>query len=210
MVKVYTNRMVPKKSIGRPIYNRIISLPAHARCPFCGIGTVNTLDHYLPKSFFPVFSVTPQNLVPACTWCQREKMEYYPTTDGDQLLHPYYDDLDNETWLNAQVIPGDPAAFQYFVSPPPHWTNEQKKRVASHVKELNLAVLFSSNAGSRLAEIRARLVDLLQKGGAAVVRSHLQEEIASIEKDHRNSWVAAMYRAAISSDWFCQGGFESK
>ena len=75
MVQVYTERMVPKTSTGRRIYNRIMSLPVNQRCPLCGIGTVNTLDHYLPKTHFPVFSVTPNNLVPACTWCQGTKLE---------------------------------------------------------------------------------------------------------------------------------------
>lgn len=210
MVKVYTLRMVPKTSIGRPIYDRIMSLPVHGKCPFCGIGTVNTLDHYLPKTHFPVYSVTPNNLVPACTWCQGEKLEYYSTTEGGQLLHPYFDDVDDDIWLSAEVVEVVPAVFRYFSSPPDHWTKSKKDRVAAHLKELNLPFLFSGNAGSRLAEIRARLINLLQKGGAAEVRAHLEEELGSIEADQKNSWVSAMYRAAISSDWFCQGGFEPK
>lgn len=207
MVKVYTLRMVPKTSTGRPIYDRIMSAPVHSRCPLCGIGTVNTLDHYLPKTHFPVYSVTPNNLVPACNWCQGEKSEYYPTTEGDQLLHPYFDDVDNEVWLAAEVVAGVPAGFRYFSSPPDHWMPSAKARVAAHLKELNLTVLFSSNAGSRLSEIRARLANLYQKGGADAVRAYLHEELFSIEADHRNSWAAAMYRAAVASDWFCNGGF---
>jgi hypothetical protein len=75
------------------------------------------------------------------------------------------------------------------------------------LKELKLPVLFSSNAGSRLSEIRVRLASLHQKGGEGAVRNHLCEELASIEADHKNSWAAAMYRAAVASDWFCNGGF---
>jgi len=207
MVKVYTLRMVPKTSKGRPTYDRIMSAPVHGRCPLCGIGTVNTLDHFLPKTYFPVFSVTPNNLVPACNWCQGAKSEYYPTTKGGQLLHPYFDNLDNEVWLAAEVIAGAPAGFRYFASPPDHWTPSAKARVAAHLKELNLPVLFSSNAGSRLSEIRARLASLHQKGGEGAVRKHLREQLASIEADHKNSWAAAMYRAAVASDRFCDGGF---
>lgn len=207
MVKVYTLRMVPKNSKGRPTYDRIMSAPPHRRCPLCGIGTVNTLDHYLPKTHFPVFSVTPNNLIPACEWCQGEKWEYYATTEGGQLLHPYFDNVDNEIWLAAEVVIGAPAGFRYFASPPVNWTQSAKERVATHLKELNLPELFSSNAGSRLSEIRSRLTNLHQRGGAAVVRNHLLEELASIEADHLNSWAAAMYRAATVSDWFCNGGF---
>jgi hypothetical protein len=103
MIKVYTERMVPKGRPGRPYYDRIFSKPVHGRCPFCGIGTVNTLDHYLPKTHFPVFSVTPNNLVPACSWCQGEKREYFPSTKAGQIIHPYFDDFGKETWLSATV-----------------------------------------------------------------------------------------------------------
>lgn len=207
MVKVYTLRMVPKSSKGRPIYDIIMTAPVNGRCPLCGIGTVNTLDHYLPKNFFPVYSVLPNNLVPVCNWCQGEKSDYYPTTEDEQLLHPYFDDLDNEVWLMAEVAEGSPAGFRYFASPPAHWTPSAKERVVAHLKKLNLQKLFSSNAGSRLSEIRARLTTLHQKGGGEAVREHLYEELASIEATHRNSWSAAMYRAAVASDWFCNGGF---
>ena len=181
--------------------------PVNGRCPLCGIGTVNTLDHYLPKTHFPVYSVTPNNLVPVCNWCQGEKSEYYPTTEGEQLLHPYFDDVDNEVWLAAEVVAGVPAGFRYFASPPDHWTPAAKERVVAHLTELNLLKLFSSNAGSRLSEIRARLTSLRQKGGEGAVHEHLYEELASIEANHKNSWTAAMYRAAVESDWFCNGGF---
>lgn len=207
IVKVYTLRMVPKRSKGRHIYDRIMSAPMHGRCPLCGIGTVNTLDHYLPKTYFPVFSVTPNNLVPVCQWCQREKSEYYPTTKDEQLLHPYFDDVDSEVWLAAAVDAGVPAVFRYFASPPAHWTRSAKARVKAHLKELKLPKLFTSNAASRLSEIRARLASLHQKGGEDAVRAYLREELASIEADHKNSWQAAMYRAAVASDWFCNGGF---
>ncbi|MDX8124412.1 hypothetical protein SKZ59_21785 [Janthinobacterium sp. GMG2] len=207
LVKVYTLRMVPKKAKGRQIYDRILSAPVNGRCPFCGIGTVNTLDHFLPKTHFPVFSVTPNNLVPACTWCQGEKMEYFATTAGGQLLHPYFDNFDQDIWLAADVVKGSPAAFRYHVSPPAHWAVNDKARVAAHLKELNLGLLFSSNAGSRLAEIRGRLVKLHNLGKMNAVRSHLEEELASMEEECKNSWVAAMYRAAVASNWFCDGGF---
>lgn len=207
MMDVYTQRMVPKSATGRRIYDRILSLPENGKCPLCGIGTVNTLDHYLPKEGFPVFSVTPWNLVAACQWCQREKGTYYPETKKEQLLHPYFDQLGQAIWLKAKVVPGAPAAFRFFASPPANWNGALKGRVVTHLKQLKLPKLFADNAGSRLVEIRGRLRRLRKKGGKKAVRAHLQEELESIEEDHANSWTAAMYRAAVASDWFCDGGF---
>jgi hypothetical protein len=105
------------------------------------------------------------------------------------------------------VVEGTPAAFRYHTAPPAKWALDDKARVAVHLKELNLGSLFSSNAGSRLTEIRGRLVKLHNAGGSNAVRAHLKEELDSMEDDCKNSWVAAMYRAALSSAWFCNGGF---
>lgn len=207
IVKVYTGRMAKKGSRGRPIYDKIMSAPENRRCPLCGIGTVNTLDHHLPKQEFPVFSVTPNNLVPVCQWCQSEKSTYFATTIGEQLLHPYFDNVDNDIWLEAEVVVDTPVGFRFFASPPGHWTQPEKDRVETHLRKLNLPFLFSSNAGSRLSEIRVHLSRLHQTGGPDSVRAHLLEELNSFDTVYRNSWTSAMYRAAVSNDWFCNGGF---
>ncbi|MBU1169151.1 MAG: hypothetical protein KKD44_06245 [Proteobacteria bacterium] len=105
------------------------------------------------------------------------------------------------------MLTGIPAAFRYFTSPPENWSMPAKTRVETHLKKLHLQELFSHNAGSRLSAIRFRLNKLHKKGGIDSVRAHLNEELESIEADFKNSWAAAMYRAAIDSDWFCDGGF---
>ena len=209
-IKIYTSRMVPKGATGRKVYDLIMQLPLNSRCPYCGIGTVNSIDHFLPKSIFPIYSVTPNNLVPACNWCQGEKSEYFSSTKGDQILHPYFDEFfDSAIWLVATVVNSAPATFRFVASPPDNWDGDKKQRVVSHLTRLNLPKLFSSNAGSRLVEIRQRLSDLLTKGGSSSVRDYLCEELNSFERECRNSWLTAMYRAAISDSWFCEGGFNA-
>ena len=96
MGAVYTARMVGKKGPGRGLYDALIAGATRGRCPLCGVGQVTTLDHHLPKSKFPVLSVTPANLVPACTWCQNAKLEGFPRTAEEQTIHPYFDDFEDE------------------------------------------------------------------------------------------------------------------
>jgi len=209
LVSVYTLRMVKKNATGRMTYDRIMAAPLHRKCPYCGIGTVNTLDHFLPKTHFPAFVVTPNNLVPACEWCQGEKLEYFASVEEEQLLHPYFDYFHNEVWLAADVVETVPASFHYYAAPPKNWADPIEKRLQNHLEELKLPLLFSSNAGSRLSEIRHRLAILHHAGGAAAVKAHLLDELESIEVDNLNSWTSAMYRAAANSVWFCNGGFLS-
>lgn len=49
-------------------------------CPYCGLPSMLTLDHYLPRSVnrFPHLSVLTANLVPACMPCQIAKGSFYP------------------------------------------------------------------------------------------------------------------------------------
>jgi hypothetical protein len=207
LIKTYSDRMVKQDSPGRVFYNRIMLVSPNQICPLCGTGVVNSLDHHLPKTHFSVYSVTPFNLVPVCAWCQYEKGTYSPEKEGDQLLHPYFDDFDCEVWLASMVVEGEPAVFKFFTAPPNNWSEVKKDRVARHLNELKLAKLFTSLAGQRLSSIRLRLNKLINAGSSDSVREYFIEELESLEQVHKNSWESAMYRAAINSEWFCNGGF---
>jgi hypothetical protein len=196
-----------RSKYGKPLYHKIRNLPQPNKCAYCDIGVVQSLDHYLPKSEFPIFSVTPLNLVASCSWCQENKKSYYSDTYEGQVLHPYFDDLDEEVWLHAEVVEGAPLAFRFFVSPPLNWTQQLNTRLETFLDELKLDILFSISAAGQAASIRYRLNDLHLDGGCEAVRAHLTEDIPSFEADHLNSWISAMYRAAIVSDWYCDGGF---
>lgn len=210
MIGVYTARMVTKGQPGRPVYDKILSMPAHGRCPLCGIGQVSSLDHHLPKSKYPIHVVTPTNLVPSCDWCQRSKMEACPRTAEEQTLHPYYDDFESGVWLRADVIEGAPASFYFLVQALHGWNPITTARIQHHMKVFKLPSLYAANAGSQLANMRGRLAELFHIGGIENVRSYLMDEARSYERISLNSWQSAMYRGAAASQWFCEGGFANE
>lgn len=205
--KVYTQRMVPEKSLGRQFYERLLHSSPHNKCPLCGHGFVTTLDHHLPKTDYPALAVTPVNLIPACLYCNKEKLQDIPTCAEEQTLHPYYDDFEGELWLCAEVIQTNPAALRYYAAPPATWNDIKAARVRHHLKVFKLAILFGSNAGSELIEIRHGLVAIFERGGAAGVKRYLQRQAETYAAAHLNSWQTAMYQALMDSDWFCEGGF---
>lgn len=62
-------------------------------CPYCGNPMYpDTLDHFVPKSKWPEFSIYPNNLVPQCRGCAPVKGENYFCHDNDQtmFIHPFY------------------------------------------------------------------------------------------------------------------------
>jgi hypothetical protein len=208
MVAVYDSRMVPKESPGRRIYDEIITAPAHGRCPLCGHRDVTTLDHHLPKAHFPALAVVPLNLVPSCSVCNKVKLEVVPQTQEEQTLHPYYDDVEADRWLEASLIENRPVALTFEVRPPATWDNLKALRAAYHFSVFKLGSFYASQVAEELLNIRQYLINLHSKAGTEGVRQHLVEMCLSYEAVNLNSWQSAAYRAMSSNQWYCEGGFD--
>ena len=208
MVRLYTGRMVPKDSPGRSIYDAIMALANHERCPFCGHRSVATLDHLLSKTQYPALTVTPNNLVPCCSDCNKAKLNRPPLTAADQYLHPYFDAIEDNLWLRAEIVETAPAAARFFVDPHPSWSQLTINRVDNHFRQLGLARLYSSQAAAELVNVRFQVAALFEKGGLASVKLFLEETHASRSQARVNSWQTAFYAALSESDWYCEGGFE--
>lgn len=166
-IKLYESYFRNQDKPGREIYDSLM-VAAEEKCPYCGgIGRPRNLDHYLPKAHYPQFSILPVNLVPSCRDCNMDgKGEDYAKSEVEQVIHPYLDDerYFNEQWLYAHYLPGndtEPGVIEYFVSPPVHWEDTQKKRVEKHFKDFDLGLRFSKEAGPRLVTFLAQYQALL-------------------------------------------------
>jgi 5-methylcytosine-specific restriction endonuclease McrA len=205
--KVYTNRLAKVRSRGRVVYDELMTAPANARCPLCGHRQVSTLDHHLPKSRYPALAVAPLNLIPTCMDCNKAKLERFPHSSAEETLHPYFDDVEDDEWLRASVIQGDPAAIIFYPEPPAAWGNVMAARVIRHFGVFGLARLYGAQAAVELLNIRFHLEKLLVEAGSGGVRAHLIDVAQSCEQASLNSWQTAMYKAVAASDWFVAGGF---
>ena len=203
MVNLYDNNMVKNKE-GRKIYDKLKSLAPLERCPFCGIGTVTTLDHYLPKTKFPTFSVLPYNLVASCKDCNTGKLDSCATTQNTQTLHPYYDDFTTEQWLFAKIL--QPLKIEFFVNPPATWSQVDKDRVQSHFDNYKLSIRFSIEASNILANLNYKFTQYFSN--PTDIKKELEQEYNINKNLHLNSWETAMYQALYQDPWYCNGEFK--
>ncbi|MBK3585730.1 HNH endonuclease [Streptomyces sp. MBT57] len=207
LIAIYKYRMAKKKAVGRFIYDDIMLAAPNGRCPLCGQRSVSTLDHVLPKTLYPALSVTPRNLIPACSDCNHAKSNVSPTSADDEPIHPYYDDFDNDLWLHADVVQSSPPAVAFRVAPPISWPDSVQHRVAKHFSMLKLAPLYTSQAAQELSNIKHSLAQLFDRGGETAVQQHLSEQADSRRAAHVNSWQTATYTALAGDNWFCEEGF---
>lgn len=205
-VYLYEQHFARLGSWGRPFYDRI-KLSARGRiCPYCGQLPVRTVDHYLPKETFGSLSVMTKNLVPCCNQCNFIKSSYAPADEASQLFHPYFDDFDDAKWLGAKVAYTNGVAIEFFVEQIQHWLPTKQSRAQAHFDLFELAVLFATQAGEELTNLKYRLEKLYEAGGAELVQDQLVEDASSRRNHFINSWQTAMYEAiAADSDFHDQG-----
>lgn len=202
MAWLYENKMVGKKAPGRRVYDAIRTASPQGRCPLCGHRDVTTVDHYLPKSAYAAVAVNPANLIPACGDCNQMKSDAVL-----DILHPYYDNVENDRWLAATVIEGNPPAFRFEVCAPDTWSAALAERARLHFATFALGALYAQQAARELSGIKFRLEGILSQQGADGVRLHVLENERSWRAARLNGWQSAFYGAGAASDWFCAGGF---
>lgn len=203
MIRLYDFRMAKLGSPGREIYDEIMSSAPEGRCSLCGTRQATTLDHCLPKALYTALSVTPLNLVPACSDCNKTKLNLSPGGSPSVLLHPYFDDIDNDRWLFAEVLETYPVAMRFAVSPTTPWSKQLRTRVQHHFDALKLSKLYATKAAEELSDFRHQFSSLSKDD----LRSELLDRASSCHSVRRNGWRTAAYYAWAESDWFCSGGF---
>ncbi len=205
MKTIYDYRMLQTENPRKNYYDKLISAAPYGKCPLCSVREVDTLDHYLPKSKYPIYSVTPINLIPSCFKCNKGKSIDYPTNSEEQTLSPYYDDVENIEWLSAKVLQTNPISFRYFVNPLADIEQILNDRMSNHFDSYQINELFSSHANEELRGVKKQLETLYNNNPSLLV-SHLQDSYISRIELGMNSWQALMYKALLNDDWFCSGG----
>lgn len=200
MVWLYTNKFVGDK--GRKYYDDLMLLPQNGVCPLCGRRNVSTLDHYLPKIQYPVYAITPFNLVATCYDCNKLKSDKVITSREEEAIHPYYDDFDDEIWIKARLIEEFPIGFIFYVDRPGGWDEIKYKRAKNHFNTLYLNKLYSANAASEFTSYKVMIKRFNKYGGEKAIKEDLEARIYSKRHVWLNSWEAAMYTALLNNEWF--------
>lgn len=205
--RVYESGML-KGQRGRAFYDMLLNSTPLGKCPYCGFGHAETLDHFLSKAHYPQFSVLPINLVPACMRCNKGKGSGIASQDL-LISHPYFEDarIERDIWLTAAILEGFPATVRYIFSPPEDWSDGISRRVNNYFREFSLAKRFAVEAASELVSLSAYLADVPNFDTRCEHIGRVARQERSIEN---NGWKAALYAALATSDWYCSTGYSMR
>jgi 5-methylcytosine-specific restriction endonuclease McrA len=200
---LYSECMVASRGPARDAYDSIL-VAAAGRCPYCGgIGHAATLDHYLPKAYFPTYAVKPQNLIPSCQDCNKGLGSSFPTTANKQSLNPYYDDAKffNERWIKIEFFSNSIYKFRYKVEPPLGWSNIDKDRALSHFDAFKLENRYAVEAAAEITNV----LFLKSTLGAGYTPDNMERIIdvqARSPAFDLNGWRRTFYEGLKAERWF--------
>ncbi|WP_088744095.1 HNH endonuclease [Cobetia sp. QF-1] len=202
LVKLYERYFVLEEKPARRLYDAILN-SAEEKCPFCGgIGTPRNLDHFLPKSHFPQFSILPSNLVPSCRDCNMDgKASSYATKAGEQLIQPYIDNdvFFDDQWIFADFECDDTGLgwFNFYVKTPREWNDINKVRAIKHFEDFNLNTKYGNKAAQNLVYLQEVIRVALARGDTIddVIDMALKPAITAAM--FPNHWHKVMCQAMI-------------
>lgn len=203
---LYTRYMVKGRRDARKIYDKLRA-SSHGLCPLCGINQATTLDHYLPKAHYPILSVYPWNLVPACKDCNTGKSDPVFKSASDLPLYPYGDDLKfyKSDWIEATITSKYGILnFHFFPRPPDRWLDVEKRRALIHFSSYDLESKYKLNAAQFVTSIVLNIRTLLKSGDADEVIEYYSSMANEVPP---NSTLRAMYKAIAENSDVCNGRF---
>ena len=202
--KIYTDKFSKVNTVGYEYY-KLIKINANGVCPICGRGAPKTLDHFLPKSEYPLLCVTPCNLVPICRDCNTEKGDITSVNYFEVPFHPYFDVMDNQ-WVECSLTFSDANSFsiEYFNGFDKDTDEKMWRKYNIHLETYGIIDTFGSCAVEEVNNMKKIYSDLLLECGEASVRAELIKVAKSAEEVDINSWKAALYRGlAKQCNEFC-------
>lgn len=159
MEYLYNKKLVGGNAECRKYYEALLN-PEETdfTCPFCGIDSIQSLDHYLPKSKYPALAITPVNLVGMCSDCNRGKSNSEIKSISEHLLHPYF----------SNVIKNNPYSLDYhadknyieFKINSTVCTRDKGEQIRYHIKQLELIERMNKKKMAFLTNIKTSLEPL--------------------------------------------------
>lgn len=95
MKTIYESRFAKKVSNNSDLRREYLRQFRGISCPICGALHAETIDHVLPQSLYPQYTLSPVNMIPMCLSCNHAKLNTDSTCHDDAAFHPYFDDYSN-------------------------------------------------------------------------------------------------------------------
>lgn len=164
-------------------------------CCYCEIDSSTQLDHVLPLTPYPQYSVCSVNLVPSCGLCNQKKQANIEEGGERIFVHMHSEALPDERWLFAVAEGSGPTSvnIKFELRPSAHVDRLYGSLLASHYRKFDLINRF----GLRLTEL---IADASSRAGDTPldIAASLKRNAKSLFRSHGKNFYRAVALEALS------------
>jgi len=174
-------------------------------CPYCGILTPNSIDHYIPKDTYPEYSVLAINLVPCCIQCNGKKSEFWKLDTGRGIINYYLDSIPNEEYLSCSVKFEEkiPRAI-YSISNDNGINSALFSIIETHYERLDLLNRFSESSNDEITNTLDSIHSFTENSSQKEIKSMLNDSHSRKTLRYGvNHWKCALLKGLAQSQVFC-------
>ncbi|WP_323773899.1 HNH endonuclease [Alcanivorax sp.] len=174
-------------------------------CPYCGILTPNSTDHYVPKDDYPEYSILAVNLVPCCLQCNGKKGDFWKSGGGRGVINFYLDSLPQEEILECRVgFDGGIPEVEFSLNNHCGIDLNLFGLISSHYKRLNLFERFKDSSNDEITSTLDSVQSCSSPSSIEEVRGMLLiNRDKKIARYGINYWKCALLKGLAHSDEFC-------
>ncbi len=176
-------------------------------CPLCEINLVNTMDHFIPQTGYPLFAVHPRNLIPSCIDCNGHKSDTITDSNGNRKYWNVYLDTpptENYLYCNVEEVNGMPH-IQFYIQQGS--IDDETFRLIKNTMDddgQKMFQVYEMACGRFIVKLKDKVVDYVRKNGSI---KNLGECFHAIKTDIENYFVPnscedVVKRALIDSPIF--------
>jgi 5-methylcytosine-specific restriction endonuclease McrA len=175
-------------------------------CQYCGIQKPNTIDHYLPQSDFPEFSVLALNLIPCCNDCNTKKNNYWLDNGFRGIINFYIDNLPQIQFLYCDItfdsiseIPN----INFHLNIPTTINSRLKKIIENHFARLDLCNKYGEYIHDLITDKINSIVNYLNSKDSTEIKLRIENDANSLRDRYGiNNWKTVLtYELSKNSDF---------
>lgn len=169
-------------------------------CPSCQIGEAEALDHYVPRSEYPYFSMNPINLIPICAKCNSKKKDRWRKNGKRLFVNFYTDSIPREQFLFVELldVTNNKPHFNYYLEKPDNMAQDVYDLFYSHFTKLDLIKKYNKRQNSTYND----LIDEIRAGDKkAVIQEWINKEV---KKYGYNNYKIILWDFCINNPIICK------
>ncbi len=177
-------------------------------CPFCGVGKLEEVDHYIPKEHYPEFTLYPLNLMPICNKCNKKKRDKFLGNNNERKFINFYADSINDlefiqiTITFTSTVLAKTTKIRYIADFSKITNIYLRKIVEHHYEELDLLNRYAEAAIDELSDLESIFLNQDDSDETeirnAVKRAIIGNRNTQLKKAGKNDWKYLLYEKLLT------------